>query len=67
MKKILAVLSVVAFIVAAAYPAVIQAAGNFSDWKCSQCGISRHMAGQKPPSVSGCKVSSDGKHIWFRN
>ncbi|MBE8949409.1 MAG: hypothetical protein SR3Q1_02235 [Quinella sp. 3Q1] len=67
MKKILAVAAMVAFILVAAYPAVIQAAGNFSNWKCSQCGMERHMAGQKPPSASGCKVSNDGKHIWFRN
>ena len=61
MKKILAVAAMVAFILVAAYPAVIQAAGNVSNWK------ERHMAGQKPPSASGCKVSNDGKHIWFRN
>lgn len=65
MKKILAIVALVAFILVAACPEVIQAAGNFSDWKCSQCGKTRHMAGQNPPrpNESKCPASNDGKHI----
>ncbi len=65
MKKFFAAAAIVAFIAALAFPAA-QAAGNFSDWKCSQCGKTRHMAGQHQPPKDGCKVSSDGKHIWFK-
>ena len=67
MKKFLAAVAFVALVAAAACPVVTQAAGNFSDWKCSQCGQTRHMAGQNQPPVNGCKASGDGKHIWFRN
>lgn len=67
MKKFLALVAIIAFVAAVVFPVASQAAGNFSNWKCSQCGMDRHMAGQKPPPVSGCKVSSDGKHIWFKN
>ena len=64
MKKILAMASAIIAIVAI-FPNT-EAAGNFSDWKCSQCGATQHKAGQSPPFVSGCKVSADGKHIWFK-
>ena len=68
-KKFLGLLTAVAVAAAVMIPAVshVAAAGNFSDWKCSQCGATRHMAGQHPPSAQGCKVATDGKHIWFKN
>ena len=64
MKKILATAAVI-FSIAAFLPNS-EAAENFSDWKCSQCGATQHKAVQSPPFVSGCKVSADGKHIWFK-
>ena len=67
MRRLLALTAIIAIAAAVIFPVASQAAGNFSDWKCSQCGMTRHMAGQKPPTASGCKVSGDGKHIWFRN
>ena len=63
MKKFFAVAAIVAFV--AAFPAA-QATGNFSDWKCSQCGKTCHMAGQHQPPKDVCKAGSDGKHIWFK-
>jgi len=67
MKKFFAAAAIVAFIAALAFPAA-QAAGNFSDWKCSQCGKTRHKAGQNPPQAgeSKCPNSGDGRHIWFK-
>ena len=45
MKKFFAVAALILGGVAAlAFPAA-QEAGTFSDWKCSQCGKARHMAG----------------------
>jgi len=64
MKKLLATVAVIVAVVLA-FPNT-EAAGNFSDWKCSQCGKTQHKAGQSPPFVSGCPVSADGKHIWFK-
>ncbi len=64
MKKFLTGAVIVAAII---FPVTSLAAGNFSDWKCSQCGMERHMAGQHQPPTNGCKVSGNGKHIWFRN
>lgn len=65
MKKFLALVAIIAFVAAFVFP-VAQAA-DFSNWKCSQCGMTRHMAGLKPPPDYGCKVSGNGKHIWFKN
>ena len=68
-KKILGLLTAVAVAAAVIVPTVshVSAAGNFSNWKCSQCGATHRMAGQSPPSAQGCKVAADGKHIWFKN
>lgn len=66
MKKFLALAAIIAFAVAFISPVISQAAGNFSDWKCSQCGKTRNVAGQHQPPPQGCKVSGNGKHIWFR-
>ena len=68
MKKFFAVAALIVGIVVSqiVVPSQTQAVGNFSDWKCSQCGKTRNMAGQHQPPTDGCKVSSDGKHIWFK-
>ena len=63
MKKFLTGAAIVAAII---FPVTSLAAGNFSDWKCSQCGLERHMAGQHQPPVNGCKVSGNGTHIYMR-